>query len=158
LLPLRALPGPRRVAPVRPWRRPRHPRDPAGRQLRPPVHLGRSPRRGHLYLPLPALALPVRGLQDHLFARAFPLSKAEGPGPVVGGGPGPVDPLRVVAADFVAGAGPGATLPAPTQVEIAFGGRSNVGKSSLINALCSRKGLVRVSSTPGSTRQINLYQ
>jgi GTP-binding protein len=70
----------------------------------------------------------------------------------------PADPLRIVAADFLAGAGPGASLPAPTHVEIAFAGRSNVGKSSLINTLCARKGLVRVSSTPGSTRQINLYE
>lgn len=67
------------------------------------------------------------------------------------------DPFRIIAAEFVAGAGPGASLPAPTYAEIAFAGRSNVGKSSLINALLSRKNLVRVSSTPGSTRQINLY-
>jgi GTP-binding protein len=72
--------------------------------------------------------------------------------------PARVDPYRVVAADFLAGAGPGSSLPAPTQVEIAFAGRSNVGKSSLINALVQRKSLVRTSSTPGSTRQVNLYE
>jgi GTP-binding protein len=49
-------------------------------------------------------------------------------------------------------------LPAPTQAEVAFAGRSNVGKSSLINTLVGRRGLVRVSSTPGSTRQVNLYE
>jgi GTP-binding protein len=63
-----------------------------------------------------------------------------------------------VAADFLAGAGPGSSLPAPTCAEIAFAGRSNVGKSSLINTLVARKSLVRTSSTPGSTRQINLYE
>jgi GTP-binding protein len=59
---------------------------------------------------------------------------------------------------FLAGAGPGSSLPAPTHAEIAFAGRSNVGKSSLINTLLSRTSLVRVSSTPGSTRQLNLYE
>jgi GTP-binding protein len=58
----------------------------------------------------------------------------------------------------MAGAGPGASLPAPTQAEIAFAGRSNVGKSSLVNALVQRRSLVRTSSTPGSTRQLNLYE
>jgi GTP-binding protein len=41
--------------------------------------------------------------------------------------------------------------------EIALVGRSNVGKSSLINALCRTRGLARVSSTPGKTREINYY-
>ncbi len=68
------------------------------------------------------------------------------------------DPHRIVAADFLAGAGPGGTLPPPTQVEIAFAGRSNVGKSSLVNALVERRSLVRTGSTPGLTRQVNLYE
>ena len=71
---------------------------------------------------------------------------------------GGASPLRIVEASFLAGAGPGFLLPAPTHAEIAFAGRSNVGKSSLINTLVGRKSLVRVSSTPGSTRQINLYE
>ncbi len=65
---------------------------------------------------------------------------------------------RIVDARFLAGAAPGGELPAPVNVEIAFAGRSNVGKSSLINALLERKSLVRTSSTPGSTRQVNLYE
>jgi GTP-binding protein len=68
------------------------------------------------------------------------------------------DPFRVVEASFVAGAGPGSSLPPPTQAEIAFAGRSNVGKSSLLNALVERRSLVRTSSTPGSTRQVNLFE
>lgn len=68
------------------------------------------------------------------------------------------DPNEIVSAEFVAGAGPGSELPAPTGTEIAFAGRSNVGKSSLINALVQRKSLVRTSSTPGSTRQVNLFE
>jgi GTP-binding protein len=66
--------------------------------------------------------------------------------------------FRIVSAEFLAGAGPGCALPGPTQIEFAFAGRSNVGKSSLINTLLSRKSLVRTSSTPGSTRQLNLYE
>lgn len=44
-----------------------------------------------------------------------------------------------------------------TEIEIAIVGRSNVGKSSLINALANRKGLARVSNTPGRTRLLNLF-
>jgi GTP-binding protein len=66
-------------------------------------------------------------------------------------------PVHVASADFEAGATSLASLPAPTIVEIAFAGRSNVGKSSLMNALVQRKGLVRTSSTPGCTRALNLF-
>lgn len=48
-------------------------------------------------------------------------------------------------------------LPAADRPEIAFAGRSNVGKSSLINALCRRKSLARTSNTPGRTREINFF-
>jgi GTP-binding protein len=68
-----------------------------------------------------------------------------------------VDPNRVVAADFVAGATRAEQLPAPALAEIAFAGRSNVGKSSLLNAMMDRRNLVRTSRTPGCTRQINVF-
>ena len=58
---------------------------------------------------------------------------------------------------FVAGAGSLASLPPMQGVEIAFAGRSNVGKSSLVNALTARRALARVSDTPGRTREINFF-
>ncbi|MEA3468375.1 MAG: GTPase, partial [Thermodesulfobacteriota bacterium] len=51
-----------------------------------------------------------------------------------------------------------AQLPPPTLPEIAFAGRSNVGKSSLINTLVGRKGLVKVSGRPGKTQGLNFFQ
>ncbi len=48
-------------------------------------------------------------------------------------------------------------LPPPGLPEVAFAGRSNVGKSSLLNALTGRRGLARVSSTPGRTRQLTFF-
>jgi GTP-binding protein len=51
----------------------------------------------------------------------------------------------------------GEALPSGKLPEVAFVGRSNVGKSSLINALTGRKALARVSQTPGATRQINFF-
>ena len=66
--------------------------------------------------------------------------------------------VGVPVAEFEAGAPRVDALPPPEVPEIAFAGRSNVGKSSLMNSLMARKGLVRTSSTPGCTRQINLFK
>lgn len=49
-------------------------------------------------------------------------------------------------------------IPPPVVAEVAFAGRSNVGKSSLINSLVQRKKLVRTSNTPGATRGVNLFR
>jgi GTP-binding protein len=59
--------------------------------------------------------------------------------------------------EFVAGAANAGAIPPDSLPEIAFAGRSNVGKSSLINALTGRTTLARVSHTPGRTRQINFF-
>jgi GTP-binding protein len=70
--------------------------------------------------------------------------------PVAEGFPGRVDFVK--SASKLTEAPAGTTLP-----EVAFCGRSNVGKSSLINTLCNRRQLARVSNTPGRTRLINFF-
>ena len=60
-------------------------------------------------------------------------------------------------ADFFAAFGTNKQLPASVKPEVVFSGRSNVGKSSLINKLCNRKNLARVSGEPGKTGTINFY-
>lgn len=69
----------------------------------------------------------------------------------------PTMTTNVVEAQFLAAVGPGGAFLPPTLPEVAFAGRSNVGKSSLINTLVSRKSLARTSSTPGCTRSINFF-
>jgi len=66
--------------------------------------------------------------------------------------------VEVLDAQFVAGAKSLDQLPPPTFAEVAFAGRSNVGKSSLINSLVRRKKLVRTSSAPGCTRAVNIFR
>ena len=58
---------------------------------------------------------------------------------------------------FVAGAAEPSALPPFELPEVAFAGRSNVGKSSLVNALTGRRTLARISNTPGRTQQINFF-
>ncbi|WP_371060572.1 ribosome biogenesis GTP-binding protein YihA/YsxC [Rhodosalinus sp. 5P4] len=85
-------------------------------------------------------------------ALPFPLADAPEPDAAERGRKlfaGPIEFLKgVVAMDG---------LPPDDRVEICFAGRSNVGKSSLINALTNRKGLARASNTPGRTQEINYF-
>ena len=68
------------------------------------------------------------------------------------------DPLVIRSLEFLGGmAAPEGWRPEPTLPEVAFAGRSNVGKSSLINRLVRRKAFARVSHTPGRTREINFF-
>ena len=65
--------------------------------------------------------------------------------------------MRIREVEFVRSARVPEDYPPEDRPEIAFAGRSNVGKSSLINALLGRRKIARVSSTPGMTRAINFY-
>ena len=64
---------------------------------------------------------------------------------------------RAKHASFITSAAQPAQFPPPTVPEVAFAGRSNVGKSSLINALTGTSGLARTSNTPGRTRLVNWF-
>lgn len=66
--------------------------------------------------------------------------------------------IKVLDARFVKSATEPSQYPGEERVEVAFVGRSNVGKSSMINALTGRKKLVRVSNTPGRTRAMNFFE
>jgi GTP-binding protein len=66
--------------------------------------------------------------------------------------------MDILDAAFVAGATKLGQLPAPAFAEVAFAGRSNVGKSTLINRMVARKRLVRTSGRPGCTRAINVFR
>lgn len=65
--------------------------------------------------------------------------------------------VRIKRAEFVAGAQHADQFPELTLPEVAVVGRSNVGKSTLINKLCARRSLARASSTPGRTQQVNFF-
>lgn len=69
----------------------------------------------------------------------------------------PEDP-KILQARFAFGFRDLSEAPPVSLPEVAFAGRSNVGKSSLLNTLLSRRNLVRTSSTPGCTRQINVFE
>ena len=66
--------------------------------------------------------------------------------------------MKVLSAEFVASAADPSQFPAGGLPEVAFAGRSNVGKSSLLNALLGRARLARVSRTPGRTRLLNFFR
>ena len=65
--------------------------------------------------------------------------------------------VRIARAEFAAAAAKRDQIPPEKALEIAFAGRSNVGKSSLLNMMLSRRGLARTSGTPGCTRQIVFF-
>ena len=65
--------------------------------------------------------------------------------------------MKIISTEFIAGAVSAKQYPKGALPEFAFVGRSNVGKSSLIKSLLNRKKLVRISSSPGKTREINFF-
>ena len=65
--------------------------------------------------------------------------------------------MKILSAEFVTSAQEPSQYPPESLPEIAFAGRSNVGKSSLINVLVNRKHLVKTSSTPGRTQLVNFF-
>jgi GTP-binding protein len=65
--------------------------------------------------------------------------------------------MKIIKAEFIKSAGASVDLPKSPLPQVAFAGRSNVGKSSLINCLVERKDLAKTSSVPGKTRLINFF-
>src|SRR5512136_767382 len=65
--------------------------------------------------------------------------------------------MKILSAEFVTSAAGPKQFPVDSRPQIAFAGRSNVGKSSLINALLNRKNLVKTSATPGKTQLVNFF-
>lgn len=65
--------------------------------------------------------------------------------------------MKITSATFELGAAKPAQFPEPAMPEVVFLGRSNVGKSSLLNAITGKKNLAKVSATPGKTQQINFF-
>lgn len=79
--------------------------------------------------------------------------------PTANASPAVVDPLVIRSLEFVGGlASIGGWRPEADMPEIAFAGRSNVGKSSLLNKVLKRRSFARVSKTPGRTREINFFK
>ncbi len=66
--------------------------------------------------------------------------------------------IRIINSSFIKSAVLPRDYPEPDNVELAFAGKSNVGKSSLINTILNRKALVKISSTPGKTRLLNFFR
>ena len=66
--------------------------------------------------------------------------------------------MKIISAEFLTGAVSSRQYPTSLYPELAFVGRSNVGKSSLINSLLNRKKLVKTSQTPGKTQEINFFK
>ena len=66
--------------------------------------------------------------------------------------------MKITEAAFLQSAQGISDSPSPNRAEVAFLGRSNVGKSSLLNTLTNRKGLAKSSSTPGKTQLINYFE
>lgn len=65
--------------------------------------------------------------------------------------------MKILSAEFITSAASAKQFPSDARQQIAFAGRSNVGKSSLINSLLHRRNLVKTSATPGKTQMINFF-